>query len=71
MSVILRPRSSAYSAMGQPGQTSARSLAAASVVGAIVLALVLGFAIPVSADQAGDRRSALSDASGTGSILHE
>ncbi|HMS94084.1 MAG TPA: hypothetical protein PKA03_02480 [Tabrizicola sp.] len=49
MSVILRPRSAAASALTLSGWFSGLSLATASLIGAIVLTLVLALAIPVSA----------------------
>lgn len=49
MSVILSPRFSAASTLTLSSRPSGRSLATASLIGAIILTLVLVLAIPVSA----------------------
>lgn len=49
MSVILRPRSAAASALTLSGWFSGLSLATASLIGAVILTLVLALAIPISA----------------------
>ena len=49
MSVILRPRSAAASALTLSGWFSGLSSGTASLIGAIILTLVLALAIPVSA----------------------